>query len=260
MKILAIMGSPRKHGNTYVFTEAVEEGMRRLGSVEFEYAFLRDLDIGMCRGCRLCMDRGEEYCPMSDGLAELETKMLEADGVVFASPTYVGNVSGLMKNLVDRLCYACHRPRFFKNALLLTTSGGGGAGFMLMALGIAVEATGFKVAHKAGAVVHERRDRVPPKELGALEARNGRAADRAARAFYEAVRAGTPAPGIVDMARFSLARKAHLRDEPGSPDRRYWEERGWHEKGVSYYYGPTQGLIKRMLAEVAARALGLAAR
>jgi multimeric flavodoxin WrbA len=36
--------------------------------------------------------------------------MQEADGVIFASPGYTANVSGLMKNLMDRLAYTAHRP------------------------------------------------------------------------------------------------------------------------------------------------------
>jgi len=260
VKVLAIMGSPRKQGNTYKITKQVEEQMHVLGDVEFEYVFLTDLNLGMCRGCRLCMDRGEEFCPLKDDRAMLEQKMLAADGVLFASPTYVGNVTGLMKNMIDRFCYACHRPRFFKNAMLLTTSGGGGGGFMLMAFGIAIESVGFKVVHKAGVVMHERQDWGTPREREALEARKIKTVNKAAKKFYGALRAGEPKPGIMDMARFSLVRNAHLKDEPGSPDRRYWKEHGWYEKGTYYYYSTKPGIIKRGLVSATAVVFGLAAR
>jgi multimeric flavodoxin WrbA len=32
---------------------------------------------------------------------------------VFASPIYVEDVNGAMKNFIDRMAYNCHRPRFF---------------------------------------------------------------------------------------------------------------------------------------------------
>jgi len=172
----------------------------------------------------------------------------------------VGNVSGLMKNFIDRLCYACHRPRFFRNALLLTTSGGGGGGFMLLAFGIAIESVGFKVVHKAGVVMHERPDWGTPLEREKLEAEKLKKTGEAARNFYLALKAGEPKPGVADMARFSLTRKAHLRDEPGSPDYRYWKEHGWYENDVFFYYGPKPGIIKKGLIGVTAAVFSLAAR
>lgn len=260
MKILAIIGSPRKQGNTYKVTKLVEERMQATGGVEFEYVFLKDLDLGMCRGCRLCMDKGEEFCPMKDDRAMLEQKMQSADGVIFASPTYVGNVSGLMKNFIDRFCYVCHRPRFFKNAMVLTTSGGGGSGFMLMALAIATETWGFKVVHKLGVIMHERHDWGMPREREALESAKVKKVERAARQFYDSIRAGPPKPGVMDMARFSLTKQAHLKDEPGSADHQYWTEHGWYDKGAYYYYGLKPGIIKKGLTAAATIVLGMAAR
>jgi multimeric flavodoxin WrbA len=48
--------------------------------------------------------------------------MHAADGVIFATPVYVMNVSALMKTFIDHFSYIYHRPRFFdKKALLLST-------------------------------------------------------------------------------------------------------------------------------------------
>jgi multimeric flavodoxin WrbA len=260
VKVLAIMGSPRKMGNTYKVTKMVEERMKALGDVEFEYVFLRDLNLGMCRGCRLCMEKGEEFCPLKDDRAMLEEKMLGADGVIFASPTYVGNVTGYMKNFTDRFAYACHRHRFFKNAMLLTTSGGGGAGFMLMAFSVAIESTGFKVTSKLSVVTHERADWGTPKERAALEATKIKKVDAAAKKFYASVKAGTPKPGAMDTARFLITKNGHLYDEPGSPDYRYWKEHGWYDKGTYYFYGPKPGLIQKGMALALSKVIGVLAR
>ncbi|MGZ7044375.1 MAG: flavodoxin family protein, partial [Methanobacterium sp.] len=137
MKVLTIMGSPKRKGNTYRITRKVEEEMKKLGDVEFEYVFLKDLDLKSCLGCGVCMDKGEEICPLNDDRAMMEEKMQNADGVIFTSPNYVFNVTGLMKNFIDRFAYVCHRPRFFKNAMVLTTSGVGGSRFTLMSLSTA---------------------------------------------------------------------------------------------------------------------------
>jgi len=58
MKILAIIGSPRKKGNSYKATKEVEERMKQLGKVEFEYLFLKDADLKMCSGCFNCVSKG----------------------------------------------------------------------------------------------------------------------------------------------------------------------------------------------------------
>ena len=50
MKILVIMGSPRK-GETYNAVRKVETAMQALGNVEFDYLWLKDANLGQCRGC-----------------------------------------------------------------------------------------------------------------------------------------------------------------------------------------------------------------
>lgn len=124
---MAIIGSPRKKGNSYKAAKEVEERMKQLGDVEFEYLFLRDADLKMCRGCFICISKGEDLCPLKDERAEIENKMLEADGIIFVSPVYCQNVSGLMKNFIDRFAYVFHRPRFFdQKAMILSTTSGAG--------------------------------------------------------------------------------------------------------------------------------------
>lgn len=260
VKVLAIMGSPRSKGNTYNVTKMVEERMKHLGDVEFEYAYLKDLDLGMCRGCRLCMDKGEEFCPLKDDRAMLEEKIHGADGVIFASPTYVGNVTGLMKNFIDRFAYVCHRPRFFKNAMILTTSGGGGAGFMLMAFSIPPSTWGFEVVHKLGVVTHEHPEKYPPEEREAMEKAMNKKVDTAAKKFYGSLQARTLKPGVFSMAQFLYTKPFYKRYEPTSVDYRYWKDHGWLEKGVYYYCDPNAGMIKKGLAILASKMLWLVAK
>ncbi len=127
MKILAIIGSPRKKGNSYQATKEVENQMKQLGEVEFEYLFLQDADLKMCHGCFNCVSRGEDFCPLKDDRVEIEKKMSNAQGVIFVSPCYCQNVSGLMKNFIDRFSYVFHRPRFFqqRGMVLASTAGAG---------------------------------------------------------------------------------------------------------------------------------------
>tara|TARA_Y100000310_G_scaffold345724_1_gene468837 strand:+ start:38 stop:568 length:531 start_codon:yes stop_codon:yes gene_type:complete len=105
MKLLAICGSPRK-GNTEFMLNKVLEGA---GDVDKEIVLLKDLDIGHCTGCDICFGTGKP-CPIDDDMKELYKKLVEAEIIVFGSPNYFKNVSGLMKNFIDRTNALCDPP------------------------------------------------------------------------------------------------------------------------------------------------------
>ncbi len=252
MKILAIMGSPRKTGNTYKVTRKVEERMKQLGDVEFEYVFLKDVRLGTCLGCQLCLDKGEDNCPLKDDRAMLAEKMQGADGVVFTSPTYTFNVTGLMKNFFDRFAYSCHRPRFFKSAMVLTTSGlGTGASLMLISFALTPGTWGFKVARSLSVVTNGMPEFNPPADKTDKKIR------MAAEKFYRAVAAGRPKPGLFDMAMFMTAQPRIRKVPRDNFDHRYWEGRGWLEEDACYYYDPQAGMPKRILARLLSKFLDL---
>ena len=117
MKILALVGSYRKRGNTARIVAMIAEELQKLATtadeiLEVETVYLAHQDIGLCRGCRVCFDQGEELCPLRDDLLAIKTRMEEADGFIIASPVYVHDVNGVVKNWIDRLAFVCHRPEF----------------------------------------------------------------------------------------------------------------------------------------------------
>ena len=252
MKVLAIIGSPRKTGNTYKVTRKVEERMKQLGDVEFEYVFLKDLDLKPCLGCMLCLDKGEDKCPLKDDRAMLDEKMHSADGVIFASPTYVFSVSGPMKNYFDRFAYACHRPRFFKSALVLTTSGNGtGASMMLKYFSLVPSVWGFKVVDRLSVVTNGMPELCTPEEKASKKI--GKAAEK----LYHAVVAGRPKPGILSMAMFMFVQPLLRKAPQEYVDYHYWKDNGWLEKDACYYYDPQAGVLKKMLSRLLSKFVGL---
>ena len=85
MKILTLVSSYRKNGNTAKIIQQVQEKMLDLADsqhvpLEFETIFLGHLNLLPCRGCRVCFDRGEQFCPLKDDLLEIKSKMKRADG------------------------------------------------------------------------------------------------------------------------------------------------------------------------------------
>lgn len=103
MKIIAFNGSPRaEKSNTHVMVESFLAGARDAGA-DTENIFLAKKKIGHCLGCFSCWWKSPGTCVQPDDMAELIGRYLAADVVVFATPLYVDNVSGLMKNFIDRL-------------------------------------------------------------------------------------------------------------------------------------------------------------
>ena len=94
--ILGICGSGRKEGNTGVLVEEVLKG----SSFETEIVWLIDLKIGYCTGCMRCTSEGN--CWQKDGMTDLYQKLIVCEAMVIGSPCYYGDVSGLVKSMMDR--------------------------------------------------------------------------------------------------------------------------------------------------------------
>ena len=123
MKILAISGSPRD-GNTNSALKVLKEDYP---NIDLKLLKLKEADLQMCRGCYLCFRQGEDKCPLHDDRDKIISEILEADGVIIASPVYCIQVSALMKNFFDRLGFYSHRPRFYdKFAMIMNTCHGYG--------------------------------------------------------------------------------------------------------------------------------------
>ncbi len=106
MKILAIHGSPRTvRSTTRRLAQFVLEGAAETGA-EIEMIDLCDLRITPCTACEACSLNG--ICVNEDDVPFIVERMKEADGIVFASPVYIDNVSGQMKVFFDRLADAIH--------------------------------------------------------------------------------------------------------------------------------------------------------
>ena len=124
IKIVAICGSPHR-GNTYDILSMLEQSHPE---IDFKILMLSELDLKDCVGCYSCINNGEESCPLRDDRDLIIEEMKNADGTIFASPTYARAISALMKKFVERTSFMAHRPIFFgKHAMALATCAGFGA-------------------------------------------------------------------------------------------------------------------------------------
>jgi multimeric flavodoxin WrbA len=103
VKVLGIVGSPRKGGNTDALVEEVLEGARSKGA-ETEKIYLDGLKIRPCDACELCSENGE--CAIKDDFQLILQKIKESDGIVLGSPIYCSTVTAQTKILIDRIDFS----------------------------------------------------------------------------------------------------------------------------------------------------------
>lgn len=105
MKVVAFNGSARKDGNTAILVEAVFRELKK-EKIETELVPLAGKKIHGCIACGKCFEKKDGMCAIKgDIINECIAKMVEADGIILASPTYFADVSTEMKALIDRTGY-----------------------------------------------------------------------------------------------------------------------------------------------------------
>ncbi len=100
MKILGIISSPRRNGNTAVLVREALKGAKDK-NVEVEEIYLPDLKIDYCKGCFTCISKG--LCPINDDFPALRKKILDADGIIISSPSYGLAPTACMKTFLERI-------------------------------------------------------------------------------------------------------------------------------------------------------------
>jgi multimeric flavodoxin WrbA len=101
-RILAIMGSPRRNGNTHILVSKIIEGARAGGAFVDE-VFLDDLTIRECDGCHACW-KGKE-CSKDDDMRAVYPAIIQSDVIIFGTPVYWYGPTALMKAFIDRFVY-----------------------------------------------------------------------------------------------------------------------------------------------------------
>ncbi|MCE5263243.1 MAG: flavodoxin family protein, partial [Deltaproteobacteria bacterium] len=83
-KVLVLLGSPRRKGNSAVLAEQIAAGAKAAGAV-VETLYLHGLSIAPCKACFACQRPKSKGCSIDDDMQPVYRKMLEADAWVLAS-------------------------------------------------------------------------------------------------------------------------------------------------------------------------------
>ncbi|OEU56081.1 MAG: hypothetical protein BA862_11460 [Desulfobulbaceae bacterium S3730MH12] len=100
MKLVVLLGSPRKNGNSETVAKSVVAPIERSGGT-VEYIRLNDLSLRPCQGCGGCDKNGD--CIIDDDMKDIYTTVDAADRLLLVSPVYFYGLSAQCKIFGDRM-------------------------------------------------------------------------------------------------------------------------------------------------------------
>ncbi len=238
MKIISLVSSYRINGNTNTVVSLIEKQL--LSSADKENIALKveniqlgHLDIKTCCGCRVCFDKGEEKCPLKDDLLKIWDKMYQADGILAASPVYVEDVNGIMKNWIDRMSFNCHRPAFAgKEVYIVTTSGAGSSNHTIKTIKNAFTTWGINFAGSSKFLTGGLMDSDNMKSKYSSEIKN------ADDVFLKAVKnTSDQRISLYSLVTFKVQQKCLQKSARSQEtiDYKYWQRKGWLHRDCNYY-------------------------
>lgn len=125
MKVIGIIASPRKDGNTDTLVREVLNAASENGN-QVETHYLNQMDGLGCQACMYC--KTHDHCHQDDDISRLMESMKTADAVVFGSPLYYWEFASQFRTFIDRL-YVFLNPDFTvklpkgKKAVVITSQG-----------------------------------------------------------------------------------------------------------------------------------------
>ena len=103
-KVIVLLGSPRKKGNSAILADQIARGAKSVGA-RVETLFIHGMKIAPCKSCYACQKPNSKGCSIKDDMQTVYKKLREADAWVIASPVYWFTVSAQTKLWMDR-CFA----------------------------------------------------------------------------------------------------------------------------------------------------------
>ncbi len=100
MKVVGIVGSPRKGSNSEILVREALEAAKLRGA-EIEMFKINEMNVKWCQGCFYCQKHG--VCRQQDDMQEIYSAIEGAEAIVIGTPIYMGYVTAQTKTFLDRL-------------------------------------------------------------------------------------------------------------------------------------------------------------
>ena len=102
LNVIAFSGSARKDGNTAILVKTAFGPLKKAG-IKTELVQLAGRPIHGCIACYMCFKNKNRKCAVANDLVnDCISKMLSADAIILASPTYFADASPEIMALVAR--------------------------------------------------------------------------------------------------------------------------------------------------------------
>ena len=122
MNVIAVSGSPRKNWNTEKMLASALDGAQSQGA-KTKLIRLYDLNFKGCKSCLACKRIGaQRKCFVKDDLTPVLEELNNADAIIFGSPIYFMELTGVMHSCLERfyfpyVTYSTERQTFFGRKL-----------------------------------------------------------------------------------------------------------------------------------------------
>jgi multimeric flavodoxin WrbA/putative sterol carrier protein len=233
--VVAVNGSPHAGvGNTALMIEMLRPALAAEGFA-LEVITLTDHAIEYCTGCAWCLDKGRCWIP--DDHAGIVQRLLDADGIILASPVYFFHVTAQMKTFLDRSLAFGHKPQpTWKPGLAVSVSAGSGETAVSEYLAFILRVYGAYAAGRLTALA------TAPGDFIGKQALEARAADLA-RDLARAVREKRRYPATDMDLRYYQFMSALVRENAESmmrDDHEHWEKLGLNQGFEAYIQQPRE--------------------
>jgi multimeric flavodoxin WrbA len=139
MKVLGIVGSPRRSGNTETLVDEVLRGAEEAEAVT-EKVILNELKISPCQACNTCYKT--KKCIQEDDMVDLVEKMQESTVWVLGTPIYWWGPTAQFKAFLDRW-YGIDRTVFRGRKGILVIPLGGSEPYAKYTVGILTDVLNY---------------------------------------------------------------------------------------------------------------------
>lgn len=236
MKLFGFAGTAHKPSYTAEIMEKLSEELKREGVIDTAVIIKgSDVDVSMCKGCLSCYGCGTCVLDAQDDMEMIRNEMLSSDIVVLGSPVYVHDVSGSMKNFIDRFVVWMYLYRLVgKIAVTVSTSVSNGNRYVDEYLSKIMKIMGANVAGSISVSMADSSEAISD-QIG-----------KCCEAIKNAAITGITGPDVIQEDYFAATRQILTNPVARGYLVDYWNEKGLvgYERYMDYYNSYSKNVIQ----------------
>ena len=236
MKLFGFAGTAHKPSFTAGIIERLSDELKKECVIDTAVIVrASDADIMMCKGCLSCYQSGKCVFDDQDDMTNLKNELLSSDIVVFGSPVYVHDVSGAMKNFIDRFLVWMYMYKLVgKTAVTVSTSSSNGNIFVDKYLQKVLKIMGANVAGSISVNMFTTPDEIESQ------------ISKCCGSLKDAIENGITEPDELQEQYFSATRQTLTHPAAKGYLVDYWKEKDLaeFERYMDYYNSYSQNVIQ----------------